>query len=181
MFNAVQVIQAGQPLQPLQDDRQWFAVMTRARHEKKVAESLAQRSVTAFLPLVTETHRWSDRRKLVELPLFPGYVFVRLTPTAESKVSVLRLGGVLHFVGGCGHGTPISEKEIDSIRAILSGNVPVNHAIFLQVGQRVRIRGGSLDGVEGVLAERGRRLIVSVGAIERSVSITLQGFTVEPA
>ena len=92
----------------------WYAVMTRPRHEKKVAKELEQNSVVSFLPLASEVRRWSDRQKKVELPLFPGYVFVRLVPTAQNKVSVLRLGGVLHFVGASGHGTPIFDAEIDS-------------------------------------------------------------------
>jgi transcription antitermination factor NusG len=179
MYNEMQVIAPNPALPP--GDAQWYAVMTRPRHEKKVAEELEQTSVTAFLPLVTEVRRWSDRRKTVELPLFPGYVFVRLVPTAQNKVSVLRLGGVLHFVGASGHGTPIFDAEIDTIRAILNNNVPVSATGFLQIGQRVRIRGGALDGVEGILAECGRRLIVSVNAIQRSLAVTLEGIAVEPA
>jgi transcription antitermination factor NusG len=135
----------------------------------------------AFLPLVSEVHRWSDRRKTVEMPLFPGYVFVRLMPTPENKVSVLKVGGVLHFVGCAGHGAPISDAEIDSIRAILGSKTAVHQTSFLRIGQRVRVRGGALDGVEGILAECGRRLVVSVNAIQRSVSVTLEGIAVEPA
>ncbi len=137
---------------------QWYAVMTRPRHEKKVAKELEQNSVVSYLPLATELRRWSDRQKKVELPLFPGYIFVRLVPTAQNKVSVLRLGGVLHFVGASGHGAPILRFRDRTIRTILSHNVPVTPTGFLRVGQRVRIRGGALDGVEGVLSECGRRL-----------------------
>jgi transcription antitermination factor NusG len=180
MNTAVETIPANHALMVPQDDGCWYAVMTRPRHEKKVAEELARSSVRAFLPLVAETRRWSDRRKLVELPLFPGYVFVRLVPTAQNKVSVLRLGGVLHFVGASGDGTPISDTEIDSIRMILSTDLAVSQASYLKVGQRVRVRGGALDGVEGVLAECGRRLVVSVNAIQRSLSFTLEGFSIEP-
>jgi transcription antitermination factor NusG len=176
-----QVMQArASPAAESPTDGQWYAVMTRPRHEKKVAEELQQTSVTAFLPVVTEVHRWSDRRKKIELPLFPGYVFVRLVPTPENKVSVLRLGGVLRFVGASGYGTPIYNSEIDAIRTILANNVPLSARGFLQVGQHVRIRGGALDGVQGILAECGRRLVVSVNAIQRSLALTLDGITVEP-
>ena len=159
---------------------QWYAVMTRPRHEKKVAKELEQNSVVSYLPLASELRRWSDRKKRVELPLFPGYVFVQLVPTAHNKVSVLRLGGVLHFVGASGHGAPILDAEIEAIRTILSHNVPVSPTGYLHVGQHVRIRGGALDGVEGVLSECGRRLVVSIEAIQRSLSVTLEGITVEP-
>ena len=181
MYHAAEIIPASHALNVPRDDSCWYAVMTRPRHEKKVADELARRSVQAFLPLVSEVHRWSDRRKTVELPLFPGYVFVRLTPTAEDKVSVLMLGGVLHFVGCAGHGAPISDAEIDSIRAILGSKIAVFQTGFLKIGQRVRVRGGALDGVEGILAECGRRLVVSVNAIHRSVFVTLEGIAVEPA
>jgi transcription antitermination factor NusG len=175
--------QASQPMPALplrNNDVHWYAVMSRPKHEKKVAEAMRQVGLPVFLPLVTEMHRWSDRRKAVEMPLFPGYLFVRITPTAESKVSVLRLAGVLQLVGGSGYGTPIADSEIESIRVILKSDLVVSNANYVKVGQRVRVRGGSLDGVEGVLAERGRRLVVSVNAIHRSLSIILEGFTVEP-
>lgn len=181
MWNSAAAVREGQALQLRLDEGQWYAVMTRPRHEKKVAEELAIRSVMAFLPLVSEVHRWSDRRKTVEMPLFPGYVFVRLAPTPENKVSVLMVGGVLHFVGSAGHGAPISDAEIDGIRAILGSKTAVYQTSFLKIGQRVRVRGGALDGVEGILAECGRRLVVSVNAIQRSVSVTLEGIAVEPA
>jgi transcription antitermination factor NusG len=153
--------------------------MTRPRHEKRVAEDLTKSGITAYLPLLTEMHRWSDRCKAVQLPLFPGYVFVRVVPLAENKVSVLRHGGVLHFVGDYGHGTPIADDEIDTIRTILCNDIRVSQTGFLRVGQRVRIRGGALDGVEGLLAECGRRLVVSVNAIQRSVAVTLENLSVE--
>jgi transcription antitermination factor NusG len=181
MCSLTELVQASETVHLVQDNRQWYAVMTRPRHEKKVAEELKRRSVNSFLPLASAMHRWSDRRKLVSLPLFPGYVFVRITPTAENKVSVLRLGGVLHFVGDKGHGTPISDNEIENVRAILASDLALSHAPFLRVGQRVRVRGGALDGVEGILTECGRRLVVSVNAIQRSLSLTLDGFDVEPA
>jgi len=77
----------------------WYAVHTRARHERAVVQRLREQGVTTFLPLVTEVHRWSDRRKSVELPLFGCYVFVKLAPTGEERLRVLRIDGVFKFVG----------------------------------------------------------------------------------
>ena len=77
----------------------WYAVHTRARHERTVAHRLRDQGVNTFLPLVTEVHRWSDRRKSVEVPLFGCYVFVKLPPTGEHRLRVLRIDGVLKFVG----------------------------------------------------------------------------------
>src|SRR5277367_63716 len=89
----------------------WYAVQTRARHEKSVAQRLQENGVMTFLPLVTEIHRWSDRKKSVELPLFGCYVFVRLSPTSEERLRVLQIDSVLSFVGIRGQGTPIPRSE----------------------------------------------------------------------
>src|SRR5271157_4621518 len=93
----------------------WYAVHTRARHERVVAQRLREQGVTTFLPLVTEVRRWSDRRKSVELPLFGCYVFVRLHPTGQGRLRVLRIDGVFKLVGARGLGTPIAEAQIDAV------------------------------------------------------------------
>src|SRR5437667_12508464 len=81
------------------DNSHWYAVHTRARHEKMVAERLLEQGMSAYLPLVKETHRWSDRKKIVELPLFSCYVFARFTPTNEDRLRVCRTNGVLQVIG----------------------------------------------------------------------------------
>src|ERR1700693_4068701 len=93
-------------------EARWFAVRTRSRHEKIVAYQLRNQGVTAFLPLATQIHRWSDRKKIVQVPLFPGYAFVRVVPSSKQYVSVLRVYGVSSFVGVRGEGTPIPDKQI---------------------------------------------------------------------
>jgi len=144
----------------------WYAVHTRARHERVVAQRLTEQGVTTFLPLVTEVHRWSDRRKSVELPLFGCYVFVRLAPTGEDRLRVLRIDGVFKFVGARGLGTPIAESQIDAVRTLIGQQVPWSSHPFLQIGQRVRVRGGALDGVVGILVSRNddNTLVVSIDA-----------------
>ena len=159
----------------------WYAVHTRSRHEKQVSTQLEIRGVDTFLPLVKQVRHWSDRRKVVELPLFPGYSFVRVGSSPEDQVRVLKIDGVVAFVGIRGRGIPIPEKQIEDIRQLLMQNVPcVNHP-FLRVGQRVRIRGGALDGVTGILIDKqgDHRLVISVEPIERSFSIRLEGYDVE--
>jgi transcription antitermination factor NusG len=154
----------------------WYAVHTRARHERVVAQRLKDQGVTTFLPLVTEVHRWSDRQKTVELTLFGCYVFVKLTPTGEERLQVFR------FVGTRGVGTPIAEAQIDSVRTLIGQQVPWSAHPFLQIGQRVRVRGGALDGVEGILVSRDQdnALVISIDAIQRSLSVRIQGYDVEP-
>jgi transcription antitermination factor NusG len=160
----------------------WYAVHTRARHERVVAQRLRELGVTNFLPLVTEVHRWSDRRKSVELPLFGCYVFVKLCPMGEERLRVLRIDGVFKFVGGRGLGTPIAESQIEAVRTLIGQQIPWSAHPFLEIGQRVRVRGGALDGVEGILLARNEdsTLVVSIDAIQRSLAVRIQGYDVEP-
>lgn len=160
----------------------WYAVQTRARHEKSVAYRLQERGVTTFLPLVTETHRWSDRKKVVELPLFNCYLFAKIPPTNVDRLRILQLDGVLSLVGKRGEGTPIPESQIDSVRILLEEKLPWGSHPFLKIGQRVRIRSGALDGMEGILVSRNgdRTLVISVDAIQRSLAVRVEGYDVEP-
>jgi transcription antitermination factor NusG len=160
----------------------WYAVQTRARHEKVVSQRLRESGLTTFLPLVTEIHRWSDRKKSVELPLFACYVFVRLVPTSEERLRVLRIDSVLNFVGVRGQGTPIPDLQIDAVRTLIDEELPWSTHPFLKIGQRVRIRSGALNGLEGVLVSRNgdRTLVLSVDAIQRSLAVRIEGYDVEP-
>jgi len=161
---------------------QWFAVHTRSRHEKKVHEALKNEGVTTFLPLVSKVSKWSDRRVTVQFPLFPCYVFVRISAAPAERVSVLRTWGVLSFVGVQGRGIPIPDGQIEELQTLAENNVPVDPYPYLKVGQRVRVRGGCLDGIEGILAERDgeRKVVISVDAIEKSLAIHIKGYEIEP-
>ena len=160
----------------------WYAVHTQARHEKVVAQRLIEQGVTTFLPLVSTIHRWSDRKKKVELPLFSCYVFARIQPNNEYRNRVCRTAGVFGIVGTRSEGTPIPDSEIDSVRGFLHEQVPWSFCPFLKIGQRVRVRGGSMDGVEGILIARNgeNSLIISIHAIQRSLAIRIEGYNVEP-
>ena len=167
---------------PLLEQAQWYAIRTRSRHEKMVADQLERLGVENFLPLVKRSRQWSDRVKEVELPLFSGYTFVRVVLSSPDRLRVLQTHGVAGFVGINCCGTPIPENQIDDIRTLLASNLPFEEQPFLRVGQRVRIRGGALDGVEGVLsAQNGdRSLVISLEPIQRSLSVRIQGYSVEP-
>jgi len=182
MSSAGQIIDTSLGLACLGEQPQWYAIHTRPRHEKRTASELEGKGIVTFLPLVTEIHRWSDRRKKVELPLFRGYLFVNIPVSAELRVAVLSTGGVLNFVGAHNQGTSIPESQIEQIRTLLDSKVPFSSHPFLKVGQRVRIRGGCLEGMEGILtAQNGaNRLVVSVDGIHRALSISLEGYDVEP-
>ncbi len=146
------------------------------------AAALTNAGTRAFLPLVSEVHRWSDRRKVVDVPLFPGYVFVQIPNSSEAQARVLRTAGVVRFIGNQRGPAPIPDKEIDDVRAVLSNKTSCAPYPFLEIGQRVRIVGGSLDGVEGVLLKRDteNKLVISIGLIQRSLAISVYNFDVEP-
>jgi len=160
----------------------WFAIRTRSRHEKVVERQLREQGIDAFSPFMSQIRQWSDRRKVVETPLFAGYAFVRIASSPEDRLRVLKAQGVVDFVGGQGHGIPIPTEQIEAVRAVIAGNLPIAQHVFLRVGQRVRVRGGSLDGVEGILvAQNGsRNLVISVEPIQRSLSIRIEGYQIEP-
>ena len=158
----------------------WFAVQTKPRHEKKVSLGFKEKCIHSFLPLHRERRQWSDRQQWIESPLFPNYVFVQISATAESRASVLRTSGVLRFAGVRG-GTPIPQEQIQSLQAMVEQRIPLEPREFIKVGERVRIRGGALDGIEGILAviKNDRSLVISVEPIQKSVSIRIDGFEVE--
>lgn len=159
----------------------WYAVHTRSRHEKLVAHQLKMRGVCGYLPTRTEMHRWSDRRKKVEVPLFAGYIFVHLADCNERRVEVLRTPGVVGFVGTPPQGTPIPDEQIEAVRILGNQNLSLAPHPFIKEGQRVRVRGGALDGMEGIFV-RGNghdSLVISIDAIQRSLSVSIQGYDIQ--
>ena len=161
----------------------WYAIHTVARHEKCVAQQLQEKGVFTFLPLMHVIRQWSDRRAKVEVPLFSCYAFVHTVRTAEERLKVLRTPGVLGFVGSERIGTPIPDEEIENLQTAIREKIPLAVHPFLTAGKRVRIRGGSLDGMEGILVGQAgdKRLVVSVELLQRSVAIRVEGYDVELA
>jgi transcription antitermination factor NusG len=158
----------------------WFALQTRHRFEKKVAAQLASKEMEVFLPLRQENREWSDRQKLVTVPLFPGYAFVRSARTVALRLLVLQTAGVMGFVSFAGTAAIVPQKQIEDLRLLLAQAVPFSLYPFLRAGQRVRIRGGCLHGVEGLLTRRDKdKLVISIEAIQRSLAIEIQGYEVD--
>lgn len=160
----------------------WYAIHTRARHEKRVASELERKGIRTFLPLWSEMRQWSDRRMMVDIPLFSCYAFVNIDSSMASRVEVLRTAGVLTFVGGNHQCVSIPDSEIESIQMLLANRISFTHHPFLVVGQKVRVRNGALEGVEGILTRfnGNSRLVISVETIQRSLSVTVDGYDVEP-
>ena len=162
------------------EELQWCAFQTRPRWEKKTTEHLKQQGLEIFLPLLRQVHRWSDRQKVVEVPLFTGYGFVRLQASEQSRIQVLRTPGVIAVVGAQGAALAIPTSQIENLRQLLSTDARIAGVPFLTTGKRVRVRGGALDGVEGILQENdGRYLVISIDALQRSVAMKVEGYSVE--
>jgi len=151
---------------------QWFAVYTSPRHEKRVAQYLNAREIEHYLPLYSARHKWrSGSTATLDLPLFPGYMFVRIDRAARAHV--LQVPGILDIVGGTGRQpVPLPDVEIDALRAGLPFRNAEPHPL-LTVGQRARIRSGALTGMEGVVArlKGSLRVILTLDLILRSVSV----------
>jgi transcription antitermination factor NusG len=166
---------------PAATEQSWYALLTRSRHEKSVAYRLHEIGVTSFVPVTRQLRTWSDRKKLVEFPLFSCYVFAKLSPTYEERLKALRIDGVYSLLGTRGEGTPIPEEQIDAIRKITEERLAWHSHPFLKIGQRVRIRSGALSGVEGLFVARSGEstLVVSIDAIQRSLAVRIEGYDIE--
>ena len=151
----------------------WYAVYTQPRHEKKVAQQLAMRSVEAYLPLYESTRRWKDRRTKLNLPLFPGYVFVRMA--LQQRLKVLGVPSVVQIVGSNGQPSVLPDDDIERLRLSLANRKMEPHP-YLARGKKVRIKSGALAGLEGtVLRRKGQlRIVISIDAIQRSVAMELE-------
>lgn len=164
---------AGQP---------WFAIQTRAKHEKKIASELNLRGVTAFVPTQRETRHWSDRKKVLEVALFSCYAFVQAEMNEKLYLRVLQIPGVLRWVRFNGCPSQIPHAQIEAVRQIVANSVPCSPYQFLKAGDRVRVRGGCLEGLECVLVSEpdGRKLVLSIEPLQRSISIAADGYELEP-
>ncbi|HXR39731.1 MAG TPA: UpxY family transcription antiterminator [Terracidiphilus sp.] len=159
----------------------WFAVYTTSRHEKKVAQHLAQRQIEHYLPLYRSGRKWSDgSRVTLELPLFPGYLFVHIPRSA--RVRVLDVPGVLTLVGGSGREpVPLPDGAIDALRSGLHLRRAEPHALPA-VGQRARIRSGALGGMEGIVVRKKNslRVVLTLEHIQRSIAVEVAAEDLEP-
>ena len=160
---------------------EWYAIQTLPRHEKSVTKQLERCGIETWLPLCKQIRQWSDRRKVVQLPLFPCYLFVRLSDPNRERLRLLRTTGVVGFVGNGREALPIPHSQIQYVRTLVKASVDYDPFPYLRVGQRVRIRDGALQGLEGILvrAPEGRSVVLSVDLIQRSVAVRIEGYNLE--
>jgi len=179
IMNAAMTTSGTAPRMAHSETPHWYALYTCPRHEKRVAEQIGQRSISCFLPLYRSVRRWKDRRRELELALFPGYVFVRIN--LNDRLRVLQLPGAVRFVGFSGQPLPLPEGEVESLMKGLEGGVCAEPHPYLTVGRRVLIAYGPLAGMRGILVRRKDRLrvILSVDLIMRSVAVEVDEANIE--
>lgn len=159
----------------------WYAVWTRSRHEKTVSEQFCRREIETFLPLYATIRRWKNGDHRVELPLFPGYTFVRIA--LRDRLKVLKVSGVVRLLEFNGTPAPLDEEEVDSLRRAVAAGVKAVPHPYLTIGRRVRITAGPLAGREGILARRkgAVRVVLSIDMIQRSILVDADAGALEPA
>ena len=161
-------------------DGNWYALYTCPRHEKVVAEQIEKRRISCFLPLYRSMRRWKDRRKEIELALFPGYVFVHID--LRDKLKVLQVPGAVRLV--CFNGQPavLPERDIECLRSRQSKGTNIEPHPYLRVGRRVRVRSGAMQGLEGIIRRNKDkcRVVFSIDLIMRSIAVEVDEADLEP-
>ena len=165
-----------------QPDAPWFALYTRSRFEKQVAEQLERKRVPVFLPLRQELHRWQDRYQKVDVPMFRGYLFAQFAPASFERIAVLRTTGVVRIVGFGNEYSVVPAEQIETLRRLAEERAMLHPHRYLRVGQRVKVATGALAGVEGILVRirKQDRLVIAVDAIRQAVAVELAGYEVIP-
>jgi transcription antitermination factor NusG len=159
-------------------EQNWYVAYTCSRHEKYLAQQCGQRGIPTFLPLYAVQRHWKQRRAEVLLPLFPSYVFIRMA--LAERFRVLALPGMVSLVSFRGQPAVVPETQIDALRkAVALGRA--EPCAYLQFGKRVRVTGGPLVGLEGIVQEvkNNLRVIVSFDWMSRSISISLNATELE--
>jgi len=158
----------------------WYAAHVCSRHEKQVARQLEERRVDSFLPVYRSVRRWKDRRKELDLVLFPGYVFVHLD--LKDRLRVLQIPSVVRFVSFNGHPAPLPDAEIEALVNGLAKGIRAEPHPYLKVGHRVRVKYGPLAGTQGILVRRKDkfRVVLSIDLIMRSVAVEVDEADVDP-
>jgi transcription antitermination factor NusG len=158
----------------------WYALQNRSRHEKVVRDQLGAKGITNLLPLWHKRSVWKDRIKMVEVPLFSGYIFGHFP--LKHKLEVLQTVGIVRIVGLNGYPLPVPNEQIEAVQTMIKQHLHYDPHPFLQEGMRVRVKRGVLRGAEGILVAKKQhyRLVISVDLIQKSVAVDIDSADVEP-
>jgi transcription antitermination factor NusG len=154
--------------------RRWYVLYLRSRYEKRVHEELEKRGIESFLPLVMEVRQWSDRKKKVDMPLFPGYDFVRIE--LSQKLRVLEVDGVVKFVAiGSARPEPVPDEQIESLKLVIASPKTLRKENPMKGGEVVRVKSGPLAGAQGIVVRTkgAARLVISIDSIKQAVSVEI--------
>ena len=155
-------------------EKYWYAVYVRSRHEKKVYHLFEEKGLESSLPLIKTTRQWSDRKKKVEVPLFRGYVFIRID-IRKDKFNILKTDGVVKFIGIGKNPSRIPDEQIHWVHMIVEKSDTVKNEKEIPVGQKVRVTAGPFKGVEGVAMRSGKqsRIVIVIESIMNAVSVEI--------
>lgn len=153
--------------------KRWFVVTTKPQHELLAASNLAAKQVEAFAPTYQHRRQWSDRIKVLAKPVFPGYVFCRIS--LDGGIPVLGTPGILGFVSFDRIPAMVPDREMEDVMRMTASGLPVEPSEYLDVGRRVRVIDGPLRGLEGILSDREHcdRVVVGIEMLRRSVSVEI--------
>ncbi|MFH1984939.1 MAG: UpxY family transcription antiterminator [Pseudomonadota bacterium] len=161
----------------------WYVLHTRSRFEAKVHDGLLKKSKTVFLPKMLTQSRRRDRKQMIRIPLFPGYVFVHTDLTPEMRLDILKTVGVVKFIGNSGGPLPVAEATIESLKIMVSANQGIHTGQQMKKGQPVIVVQGPFTGVTGhFLSYRGQhRVVVHIEALGQYAAVEVDEDDIEPA
>jgi transcriptional antiterminator NusG len=157
-------------------DINWYALYVKSRHEFVTFGELQRKGIESFLPSAQKFRQWKDRKKLIEFPLFTGYLFVHIKPYPEEFLNIIKTRGVVSFVSLTpGHPTPVSPEEITSLKFMIESGKELNIYPFLQEGSWVRVKRGPLKSAEGILTKKDDQymFLVNIKLLGRSIGVKM--------
>lgn len=159
----------------------WYAILVRSRHEKKVAVALQAKRIEISLPLMKLTRQWSDRRKVVQVLLFRGYVFVRVDLKLQ-HLDVLETFGVVRFAGIGGNIIPIPDRQMYWLRTVLAKSDDFDLVYDFPIGKRVRVSHGPWLGLEGVVQDERlkNRLVIWIDTLIQGLAVNIDSSLLQP-
>ncbi len=159
----------------------WYALRTKSRHEKLVRDQLEKQGIEPLLPTVRRLSQWKDRKKEIEVPLFSGYCFVRLSQ--QNRLPAQKVAGVVEVVGSGHRPEPIPDAEIEALKTLMASVLPYDSHPYLHEGMMVEVVRGPLQGVHGILLrkEKRHRLVIGVRLIQQAAAVEIDVQDVVPA
>ena len=162
--------------------KNWYVLYVKSRHEFVANDELMKKDIATFLPSVRRLREWKDRKKWVDFPLFPGYLFVHIQPRPESMLSVLKTRGAVNILSAePGHPSPVSPDEITSLQLLIESGRDIDIYPHLKEGTRVRVKRGPLQGAEGTLESKEDQymFLVNVELLGRSIGVKMYADDIE--